>query len=154
MLDLYPTSIPVPGLSLDEYCVSRVQEDAGETDHNQTKAVIGGLLLEAFQYAAVGEDDQFVGYKSLAIQLRNRFQKEIGISTNRVGLPPFEEMERLVLEDLFRPNSPLMHPVLLEQLRLVLKLSEEYGKDLEPFPDPQQPVQGTEPESVSAPDEN
>ena len=154
MLDLYPTSIPVPGLSLDEYCVSRVQEDAGETDHNQTKAVIGGLLLEAFQYAAVGEDDQFVGYKSLAIQLRNRFQKEIGISTNRVGLPPFEEMERLVLEDLFRPNSPLMHPVLLEQLRLVLKLSEEYGKDLEPFPDPQQPVQGPEPESVSAPDEN
>ena len=102
----------------------------------------------------VGEDDQFVGYKSLAIQLRNRFQKEIGISTNRVGLPPFEEMERLVLEDLFRPNSPLMHPVLLEQLRLVLKLSEEYGKDLEPFPDPQQPVQGPEPESVSAPDEN
>ena len=154
MLDLYPQSIPVPGLSLDEYCVSRVQEDAGETDHNQTKAVISALLFQAFQFASVGEDDQFVGHKSLAIQLYNRFQKEIGISTNRVGLPPFEELERLVLEDMFRPNSPLMHPVLLEQLRLVLKLSEEYGKDLEPFPDPQQPVQGPEPESVSAPDEN
>jgi len=148
MVDLYPQSIPVPGLSLDEYCVSRVQEDAGETDHNQTKAVIGGLLLQAFQYAAVGEDDQFVGHKSLAIQLHNRFEKQIGISTNRVGLPPFEELERQVLEDLFRPNSPFMHPVLLEQLRLVLKLSEEYGKDLEPFPDPQQPVQGPAPEPV------
>ena len=71
MVDLYPQSIPVPGLSLDEYCVSRVQEDAGETDHNQTKAVIGGLLLQAFQNAAIGEDDQFVGHKSLAIQLHN-----------------------------------------------------------------------------------
>jgi hypothetical protein len=147
MVDLYPQSIPVPGLSLDEYCVSRVQEDAGETDHNQTKAVIGGLLLQAFQYAAVGEDDQFVGHKSLAIQLHNRFEKQIGISTNRVGLPPFEELERQVLEDLFRPNSRI-NPVLLEQLRLVLKLPEEYGKNLEPFPDPQQPVQGPAPEPV------
>jgi len=154
MVDLYPTSIPVPGLSLDEYCVSRVQEDAGETDHNQTKAVISALLFQAFQFASVGEDDQFVGHKSLAIQLHNRFQKEIGISTNRVGLPPFEELERLVLEDMFRPNSPLMPPVLLEQLRLVLKLSEEYGKDLEPFPDPQQPVQGPEPEPAPAPAQN
>jgi hypothetical protein len=154
MVDLYPQSIPVPGLSLEEYCVSRVQEDAGETDHNQTKAVISGLLLQAFQFASVGEDDQFVGHKSLAIQLRNRFQKEIGISTNRVGLPPLEELERLVLEDLFRPNSPLMHPVLLEQLRVVLKLSEEYGKDLEPFPDPQATVQGPAPEPESTPEEN
>ena len=148
MVDLYPQSIPVPGLSLDEYCVSRVQEDAGETDHNQTKAVIGGLLLQAFQNAAIGEDDQFVGHKSLAIQLHNRFEKEIGISTKRVGLPPFEMLERQVLEDLFRPNSPYMHPVLIEQLRLVLKLPEEYGKNLEPFPDPQQPVQGPAPEPV------
>ena len=148
MVDLYPQSIPVPGLSLDEYCVSRVQEDAGETDHNQTKAVIGGLLLQAFQNAAIGEDDQFVGHKSLAIQLHNRFEKEIGISTKRVGLPPFEVLERQVLEDLFRPNSHYMHPVLIEQLRLVLKLPEEYGKKLEPFPDPQQPVQGPAPEPV------
>ena len=111
-------------------------------------------MFQAFQFASVGEDDQFVGHKSLAIQLHNRFEKEIGISTNRVGLPPFKELERLVLEDMFRPNSPLMHPVLLEQLRLVLKLSEGYGKDLEPFSDPQQPVQGPEPEPVSAPDQN
>ena len=53
-----------------------------------------------------------------------------------------------MLEDLFRPNSPYMHPVLIEQLRLVLKLPEEYGKNLEPFPDPRQPVQGPTPESV------
>ena len=52
-----------------------------------------------------------------------------------------------MLEDLFRPNSRI-NPVLLEQLRLVLKLPEEYGKNLEPFPDPQQPVQGPAPEPV------
>ncbi len=148
MVDLYPQSIPVPGLSLDEYCVSRVQEDAGETDHNQTKAVIGGLLLQAFQYAANGEDDQFVGHKSLAIKFHNRFEREIGISTDRVGLPPFKELERQVLEDLFRPNSPYMHPVLLEQLRLVLKLPEEYGKNLDPYIDQRPPAQDPAPEPV------
>ena len=62
--------------------------------------------MQAFQFASVGEDDQFVGYKSLAIQLRNRFQREIGKSTNRVGLPPFEELEKQALDDLFRPASP------------------------------------------------
>ena len=154
MVDLYPQSIPAEGLSLDEYCVSRVQEDAGETDHNQTKAVIGGLLIQAFQYAAIGEDDQFVGHKSLAIQLYNRFQKEIGISTARVGLPPFKELEREMLEDMFRPNSYMMHPVLLEQLRLVLDLPEDYGKNLEPYLDPQQPVQGPAPEPAPAPEQN
>jgi len=146
MVDEYPQSIPVPGLSLDEYCVSRVQEDAGETDHNQTKSVIMGMLTQAFTFAAIGDDDRFVGHKSLAIQFHNRFQKAIGISTNRVGLPPFDQLERQVLEDFFRPNAPL-NPVMLEQLRLALKLPEDYGKDLEPFT-PQRPVEGPSPEPL------
>ena len=125
-----------------------MQEDAGETDHNQTKAVIGGLLQQAFGFAANGEDDRFVGYKSLAIKFHNRFEREIGISTNRVGLPPFKELERQVLEDLFRPNSHMMHPVLLEQLRLVLKLPEDYGKNLEPYIDQRPPAQDPAPEPV------
>lgn len=141
MVDLYPTSIPVPGLSLDEYCVSRVQEDAGETDHNQTKAVIVGYLKQAFLLAALGEDDQFVGHKALAIQLRNRFQREIGKSTNRVGLPEFEVLEKQALDDFFRPNSPEISPVLREQLRIVLDLPQDYGEDLEPYI-LQAPVQG------------
>ena len=154
MIDLYPKSIPVPDLTLDEYCVSRVQEDAGETDHNQTKAVIAGLLMQAFQFAAVGEDDQFVGYKALAIQLRNRFQREIGKSTNRVGLPPFEELEKQALDDLFRPASPYLPPSVLEQLRIALELPQDYGKDLEPYalPSPiQRPMEGPAEERVQDP---
>ena len=154
MIDLYPKSIPVPDLTLDEYCVSRVQEDAGETDHNQTKAVIAGLLMQAFQFAAVGEDDQFVGYKALAIQLRNRFQREIGKSTKRVGLPPFEELEKQALDDLFRPASPYLPPSVLEQLRIALELPQDYGKDLEPYalPSPiQGPMEGPAEERVQDP---
>ena len=140
MVDLYPQSIPVPGMGLDEYCVSRVQEDAGETDHNQTKAVIDGMLKQAFSFAAIGDDERFVGHKSLAIQFHNRFQKAIGTSTTRVGLPPFKELEKQVLDDFFRPEAPV-NPVLLEQLRGVLELPADYGKDLTPF-EPPAPIQG------------
>ena len=163
MIDLYPTSIPVPGLSLDEYCVSRVQEDAGETDHNQTKAVIIAYLKQAFRLAAIGEDDQFVGHKALAIQLRNRFQREIGKSTERVGLPPFNELEKQALDDLFRPNSQDISPGLRDQLRIVLDLPEDYGKNLEPYEPPapiqgpmEGPVQGPSPapQPAPAPEEN
>ena len=94
--------------------------------------------MQAFQFASVGEDDQFVGYKSLAIQLRNRFQREIGKSTNRVGLPPFEELEKQALDDLFRPASPYLPPSVLEQLRIALELPQDYGKDLEPYALPPQ----------------
>ena len=59
-----------------------------------------------------------------------------------------------MLEDMFRPNSYMMHPVLLEQLRLVLDLPEDYGKNLEPYLDPQQPVQGPAPEPAPAPEQN
>jgi len=163
MVDLYPTSIPHPELTLEEYCISRVQEDAGETDHNQTKAIIVGYLKQAFRLAAAGEDEQFVGHKALAIQLRNRFQREIGKSTNRVGLPEFKVLEKQALDDLFRPNSPEISPELREQLRIILELPEDYGSELEPYQPPaytqgpmEDPVQGPAlpPQPAPAPEQN
>ena len=95
-----------------------------------------------------------MGHKALAIQLRNRFQREIGKSTNRVGLPPFEELEKQALDDLFRPLPVPSSLQFWNNFVLPLSYPQDYGKDLEPYalPSPiQGPMEGPAEERVQDP---
>jgi len=85
---------PIAGLSVDEYAISRVTEDAGETSNVRTRQAIEGLLSTSFYNLAIGEDDQAIGYALMAQKIWNRFQEKTASQEKRVGLPPMKEMEQ------------------------------------------------------------
>jgi hypothetical protein len=105
-----PVDRKVADMSLDEYCVARVTEDAGETSNTKTRSSIEGLLLSGYYYLGVGEDDQYTGLVYLAKRVWDRFMDKIGqeqAQRDRVGLPPFETMQREALklcEEQFTPE--------------------------------------------------
>ena len=49
------------GMNMDEYALSRIAEDVGETDVNRVKTIIFGAFETAFLNYAMGEDDVAVG---------------------------------------------------------------------------------------------
>jgi hypothetical protein len=119
--EIYPDSV-LPGQTLVDYALDRAQETVGETSHDDAKAVIVGLLREAFWNAAIGEDIQAENYLNFARRFRERFQEAVGEkSVDRVGLPELDEVKEAVLKEMLDPERGL-EPVLAAQLRTNLGL--------------------------------
>jgi hypothetical protein len=120
MLPDRPNSFP-RNLSLDDYALSRVSEDVGETSTDRTKSVLEGLLYNYYNYLALGFDEQAMNYELMARKVWNRFQKQIAGSETRVGLPPLARMKEQILEQRLGPESELT-PELKAQLLTQLNM--------------------------------
>jgi hypothetical protein len=97
-------------MSLDEYCVAVVQEDIGETSQERVTAAIEGLLEHSYDALAIGQDDRYAGFKLLAGKVYQRYQIEISrmkSNMQRIGLPPFADLNRDVLNQLLNPQQGL-----------------------------------------------
>jgi hypothetical protein len=109
ILDKAPKSFPRT-LTLDEYAVARVQSEIGDSSQERTTAVIEGMLARAYYELALGHDDRYAGFKLLAGKIYEHFTAEIsGVKSNlqRMGLPPFADLNRTVLGQLLDPQRGL-----------------------------------------------
>lgn len=86
----------IADMSVDDYAIARVTEDVGETSNVRTRQAIEGLLKHSFYSLAIGEDDQAISYALMAQKIWARFQEKTDQpkQQQRVGLPPFKEMEQ------------------------------------------------------------
>jgi hypothetical protein len=111
-------------MTLDQYAIVRAQEDVGGTDQNRTTAAVEGLLTRAYYELAIGHDDRYVGFKLLAGKIYERYQTKTANfdgGQQRVGLPPFADVNRTVLNQLLDPNQGVpfaARAVLRTQLQL------------------------------------
>jgi hypothetical protein len=136
----YPTSLP-PNQGLDDFALSKVTEDVGETSHDRVKAVLEGLLTSAYVNLAIGEDDLAVSYDRFAQRLWQRFMSEIGEkSEKRVGLPPVSKLKEDILSQLLDPQAGI-DPQLANQLRT--KLGLPAPTNASPASPPAQPAPST-----------
>jgi hypothetical protein len=97
-----PNSMPSK-MSLDEYCVAVVQEDIGETSQERVTAAIEGMLARAYEALAIGQDDRYEGFRLLAGKIYQHYQADISrmkSNVKRIGLPPFADLNRDVLNQL------------------------------------------------------
>ncbi|HUA38830.1 MAG TPA: hypothetical protein VMA35_10605 [Candidatus Sulfopaludibacter sp.] len=122
LLDGDPNSLPSQ-LTLDEYAVACVQGDVKDIDQNRNLAAIEGLLGRAYYELAIGQDDRATIAKLLATKIYQRYETQVASFQGqpRVGLPPFADINRTVLDQLLDPKQGLPYAaraVLRTQLRL------------------------------------
>ena len=107
IIDGQPDSYP-RNVTLDQYAVACVQGDIKDTSQERTTAAIAGLLSRAYQALALGEDDRCAGLKLLAGKIYQHYQGEITetkANLQRIGLPPFADINRAVLDRLLDPQN-------------------------------------------------
>jgi hypothetical protein len=98
-------------LTLDEYAVARVQSEIGDTSQERITGVIEGMLAQSYYQLAIGQDDRAVGFKLLARKVYDKYQKDISkmkSNVERVGLPPFDVLNRSVLDRLLDVQKPAL----------------------------------------------
>ena len=107
---------------MDDYALSRVAEDVGETSHDRVKAILEGLINSSFLNLAIDEDDLAVNYDRFAQRIWQRYDQAVGdISRPRVGLPKLSKLKEDILNQLLDPESGL-EPQIANQLRAKLRL--------------------------------
>jgi hypothetical protein len=93
-------------------------------DQNRTTAAVEGLLARAYSELALGQDDRYAGFKALAGKIYERYQAKTANfdgGQQRVGLPPFADINRTVLNQLLDPMQGMpiaARAVLRTQLQL------------------------------------
>ena len=97
-------------LTLDEYSVARVQEEVGDTSQERTTGVIEGLLARSYYDLAIGQDDRAVAFKLLARKVYDHYVSKTDThGTNvRTPLPPYDVLNRTVLNDLLNTQNPVL----------------------------------------------
>lgn len=108
LLDNDANSYP-RNLTLDQFCVGRVQEDLGDTSQDHTTAAIEGLLVHAYEDLALGQDDRYAGFKLLAKKVWDNYQRKDTTYNDaaRIGLPPFADINKTVLDHILDPQYGL-----------------------------------------------
>jgi hypothetical protein len=121
MLDFQTNSL-ARNLSLDEYAVSRVQEDVGETmSRDRVKAIIEGLLANALTSLATGEDERAAGYKLLAEKVHETYTSKTKTRGEALAISPLDDIQKEVLNRMLDPENgvvPEMRAVLRTKLNL------------------------------------
>jgi hypothetical protein len=131
MKRMYPKAV-ASNVNLDDFALSRIQEDIGETDPNRVKTIILGALRTAYENMSLGDEESYnvgVNHEVFAKRVYQRYMNEVlpyDKDKGRVSLPPFELLQREVLESLLNPDTGL-DPLLANQLRTAKNLPPDYG---------------------------
>ena len=142
LLDNQTNSFP-RNLTLDEYAVSRVQEDVNETmSRDRVKAIIEGLLASALESLAIGQDERAAGFKLLAEKVRTTYTSKTKARGEALAISPLDDIQREVVNRMLDPENGV-----IPEMRAVLRTKLNLG------PEPPRPA-GAEtnavPESVSS----
>ena len=128
ILDNDTNSFP-SNLTLDEFAVARVQSEIGDTSQERITGVIEGLIARSYYELAIGQDDRSVGFRLLSQKVYEKYQRNISkMASNiaRVGLPPYDVLNRTVLNRLLDAQQGMPYPmraVVRTQLGLPAEMS-------------------------------
>ncbi|MBN2505650.1 MAG: hypothetical protein JXQ71_03040 [Verrucomicrobia bacterium] len=117
----YPDRAPA-GTTVDEWVLKRHIRDLPTLGYDKMVAVIEGYIVDAYVSTALDDPDRAAGMMGMALQMWQYARKKAAKQEQRLGLPPFEDMKRAVLDRLLAPDSRLT-PGLKARLRTLLNLA-------------------------------
>jgi hypothetical protein len=115
-------------LTLDEVAVARVQEEVGDTSQERITGVIEGYIARSYYELAIGQDDRSAGFKLLARKFYENYRRKTSKSAgnlDRVRLPPFDVLDRTVLNGVLDTQKPLLPYAARAVIRTQLGMSAE-----------------------------
>jgi tetratricopeptide (TPR) repeat protein len=120
--DTYPDDIEVQkaGGDLDAFCVQRLTGTVTDAGRDRVTAVIAGYLRSSYSYWVQGHEEDSDGLRLMARKIWISYMGRLGDDPKvlaRVGLQPFVEIDKMVINDLLDPKSGIEDPALQAILR-------------------------------------
>lgn len=127
----YPNAVK-PGISLDDWAIDMVTEDANDKDQNKAISAIEGQITFAYFSLAVGEEETAQTSAKLALAIWTRYMTAVGCLKDppaedcpRVALPNLEVMRDIIRDNMLEKDSGLA-PGARARLLTALNLPADY----------------------------
>jgi hypothetical protein len=126
ILDKRPDLRP-KDMTYDQYAIEKVKEDAGELSPDRVRSLIMGMIANSYMALIQDDDDRSVGFMLLAKKTWQSFNAAIPESrAEPLKLADkFEDLVRVVRDDLLRVDEPRLAPEARAVLRSKLRLGPE-----------------------------
>lgn len=125
----YPDAID-PGMTVEEYAVSRVVEVVGGMSRDRIRLALEGFFENSFYSYAVGDFDQGASYELFARKVYNDYQDKVTdtqSSERRIAFrKSFSELRREALVRNLNPETSVLPEPLIDRLRTALELPDDY----------------------------
>lgn len=127
MMTNYPDSFVgrQKNISFDDYCLSQIVEDNGETDMNKVSASIMAMFHNGFLCLIHDDTDRYTDYELLAQRIWTHYHEKIGdTAMERLALPPLPKLREFALKYELDPDpraagmSPGAQAILRTKLNL------------------------------------
>ncbi len=117
-----------PEWSLEDYALSRIEEDVNEMSRDRVRAIVEGTIESAYVALVEGDADQFQGLMLFANKVAANYAlRTPNKSTQlRTQLPPLDDIKRDVLLRLLAPQ-PGVPSEFQARLRTELRLPATFG---------------------------
>ena len=120
---LYPNAFVAKeaGMTMEDYAVSQITEDIGETDMNKVMSSILGMFYNQFKCLILDNNDQAANYQNMAKKIWTHYHEKTVSSKERLSLKPLGELQQFALKntlDQLDQNSPRAAAVLRTKLNL------------------------------------
>jgi hypothetical protein len=115
-------------MSLEQFAIARVSEDANETSPDRIKAVITGLLTQGFVALANGDEDRGDSMLRLATKVHSNYQQRTSGKSmqQRIPIAPLNDYKMEILRDMLAPSEEV-NPEFQATLRTRLNLPASFG---------------------------
>ena len=131
MKEIYPDAVRA-GITMDQWCVEMVSEDASGKDQGKTISAIEGQLTLAFYNLAIGDQEPAQVNIALAVGIWTRYMTEVGCLNDppsedcpRLALPPLNVIRDILRDGMLDKDSGLS-PASRARLLTALNLPPDY----------------------------
>lgn len=120
--------VGITNATMEEYALTRIQEDINETSRDRQTAILQGLIAQAFYHYAAGEEDQAQGLEQMVARIHANYnaRTSTGKNAQRVELPEIAVIKRNVLLEILKPD-PEVSEEFQAALRSRLGLPADFG---------------------------
>lgn len=100
----YPSAVE-PEISAEQFALARMTANISELNHNRTKAVLEGLMIQHFENLAIDNDERADGLMLMIRQIWNYYTSRITQRPDALRLEPIPEMYTRIRDQLIDPKT-------------------------------------------------
>ena len=101
---------------LDGFAMKELEEDIKIMSYNQAQSTVEGYLIYACYALAMRGYDDARAYEGTARGVYDKYQKDIGNTKGRRGLPPYEQMKKATIDHCLKIFPPELAAALKAEL--------------------------------------
>ncbi|MFA7230349.1 MAG: hypothetical protein WC071_03680 [Victivallaceae bacterium] len=116
-------------ISLESFVMNKWAEDVRDASVKQATDIISGLIYRSINYMVYGDEDAALAHERIARYIYVNYQEANADIKQRVGLAPYKDIKKSIVESCLNNFPPVMAEILREKIKQEQLKAKDEEKD-------------------------